>query len=439
VCWWKEFFRTEDRGADATLMTSSHDALYRAICAQPNEDTPRLMFADLIEENGDQLRAQFIRTQIALANAPQYDPAWVNARQHEPDAATGHCMVHTLPKTLPGGASWHRFEFRRGFPWKVGMRSWRDLWDSGDALFEAAPIQALDIGTHDCDLSDFAAWPHLARLQKLEVSDGWNNELNILHLSESEYAANITELSFEFGGLAPDGLTALAGSPLFARLASLELRSISTPSALLVDSLGAAREPGAMSRLSLPYNRIGRDDADHLFSLPVMQELQHLDVSDNPLGAEGVTALATRGIIRGLRVLNLSKTKPGVPGVKGLVEAGGLAGLRMLDLSDNLLGPVAMKALAGCGGLRGLRVLNLSSNLVGDAGATALAASRSFAGLLELDLRDADVSDAGALALAESPHLESLLRLNLRNRDNRPLGKAARAALVERFRDRVCV
>ena len=30
-------------------MTTDRDALYRAICAQPDEDTPRLAFADLIE------------------------------------------------------------------------------------------------------------------------------------------------------------------------------------------------------------------------------------------------------------------------------------------------------------------------------------------------------------------------------------------------------
>lgn len=50
-------------------MTSSHDALYRAICAHPDEDTPRLAFADLIEEDGDGRRAAFIRAQVALARA----------------------------------------------------------------------------------------------------------------------------------------------------------------------------------------------------------------------------------------------------------------------------------------------------------------------------------------------------------------------------------
>jgi uncharacterized protein (TIGR02996 family) len=421
-------------------MISSHDALFRAICAHPDEDTPRLAFADLIEEDGDTLRARFIRTQVALARTPAYDPAWVNARLSEADAATGWGMAHTLPKPLPGGYSWHRFEFRRGFPWKVGVLSLNAALQ-GDGIFEIAPIQALDIDARDRpDLGTLAEWPHLARLHKLEMSVGWFGTLDITRLAESEYATTLTELAFEFDGISPDGLTALAGSSLFARLHGLELRSNRFPSALLVDSLGAARDPGSLTRLSLPFNNLGRDDAEHLFALPVMTELQHLDLTDNKrLGVEGVTSLAESGIIRGLRILNLSNTRPGVPGVKALTEAGGLAGLRMLDLSDNGLGPVAMKVLAGCGGLRGLRVLNLASNLVGDTGATALAGSRALAGLLELDLRDADVSDAGAIALAESPHLDNLLRLDLRNRDDRILSAAAREALRERFGDKVCL
>src|SRR5690349_18863350 len=84
-------FRQRGYGAirAARMTSSSHDALYRTICSHPDEDVPRLAFADLIEEHGDPLRAQFIRTQVALAHAPPYDAAWVKARQHEPDAATG--------------------------------------------------------------------------------------------------------------------------------------------------------------------------------------------------------------------------------------------------------------------------------------------------------------------------------------------------------------
>src|SRR5205823_5593 len=73
-------------------MSCQHDALYRAICAEPDEDTPRLAFADLLEEDGQQDRARFIRTQIALAGVPEYDPLHVSTRQLDPDAFHGWGM-----------------------------------------------------------------------------------------------------------------------------------------------------------------------------------------------------------------------------------------------------------------------------------------------------------------------------------------------------------
>ena len=46
------------------------DALYRAILAAPEEDTPRLVYADWLDENGQPNRAEFIRVQIELAQIP---------------------------------------------------------------------------------------------------------------------------------------------------------------------------------------------------------------------------------------------------------------------------------------------------------------------------------------------------------------------------------
>src|SRR5262245_57542211 len=52
-------------------MLSDRDALLAAIRANPEEDTPRLMFADWLDEQGDdasRARAEFIRLQCEIAN-----------------------------------------------------------------------------------------------------------------------------------------------------------------------------------------------------------------------------------------------------------------------------------------------------------------------------------------------------------------------------------
>src|SRR5262245_34845244 len=51
-------------------MLSDRDALLAAIRANPEDDTPRLMFADWLDEQGDAAsvtRAEFIRLQCELA------------------------------------------------------------------------------------------------------------------------------------------------------------------------------------------------------------------------------------------------------------------------------------------------------------------------------------------------------------------------------------
>lgn len=50
--------------------TDTGAALLKAIIANPDEDTPRLVYADYLQENGDDERAEFIRVQVALALLP---------------------------------------------------------------------------------------------------------------------------------------------------------------------------------------------------------------------------------------------------------------------------------------------------------------------------------------------------------------------------------
>lgn len=52
---------------------SDLEALYRAVLARPEEDTPRLMYADAVEERGDPARAELIRAQCEYASLDRVD------------------------------------------------------------------------------------------------------------------------------------------------------------------------------------------------------------------------------------------------------------------------------------------------------------------------------------------------------------------------------
>ena len=54
-------------------VTMNHDDFLRAIIENPDDDALRLVFADWLEERGENDRAEFIRVQIELARLPEGD------------------------------------------------------------------------------------------------------------------------------------------------------------------------------------------------------------------------------------------------------------------------------------------------------------------------------------------------------------------------------
>jgi uncharacterized protein (TIGR02996 family) len=64
----------------------THDnAFRRDIIENPDDDTPRLVYADWLDEHGQPERAEFIRVQCELARMPAGDPrrAELEARERE--------------------------------------------------------------------------------------------------------------------------------------------------------------------------------------------------------------------------------------------------------------------------------------------------------------------------------------------------------------------
>ena len=114
-------------GVVGSSVMTDHAALVRAVCEHPDDDTPRLVFADLLEEEGDHARAHFVRTQVALARVPEWDPLWAKCRQFEPEVFRGWAMTRALPQPLPTGFDWRAHKFRRGFAWLARALSAEDV------------------------------------------------------------------------------------------------------------------------------------------------------------------------------------------------------------------------------------------------------------------------------------------------------------------------
>jgi uncharacterized protein (TIGR02996 family) len=119
---------------------TDHDALLRAICDRPDDDTPRLAFADYLDDTGDPDRAAFVRAQVQLAHTPAWEPFAVFCRHRKREWLDGKPWDRTLPPTDGWNIEWHPPPFRRGLGWRVVVRALDAWFHHGPRLLERAPV-----------------------------------------------------------------------------------------------------------------------------------------------------------------------------------------------------------------------------------------------------------------------------------------------------------
>ena len=126
---------------------SDGDALLAAILAEPDEDTPRLAYADWLDEYGgeaEHVRAEFIRTQIALSCIPPREDRPVGLVSCEKRLLTTHRNAWLAPlqeegEPLRGGDA--HGEFRRGFVEVVWMPASWFILRALSGYFRALPVR----------------------------------------------------------------------------------------------------------------------------------------------------------------------------------------------------------------------------------------------------------------------------------------------------------
>ncbi len=196
------------------------DALLAAVLAEPHDDTPRLVYADWLDEHGQPERAEFIRVQVELARNPT-----LALQSREVALFFLHGDRWLAPLKAPGrpldGES--HGAFRRGFVEVVWMTAARFL-DRAAALFASAPVRELRVTrtTRD-DLARLLASPFLARLDCLDLSDRRLGDPAVFGVAGAETVRGLRSLRLRGCGFTHSGAMALANSPFLSGLRFLDV------------------------------------------------------------------------------------------------------------------------------------------------------------------------------------------------------------------------
>jgi uncharacterized protein (TIGR02996 family) len=440
------------------------------IAAHPDDDAPRLIYADWLQDNGDPHRAEFIRLQCRLATLDEHDPERLLLEERQADLRLVYEQEwsESLPALIRNAHS-----FRRGFVEWVYLTATQFL-SKGSDLFTVAPVREVYLNTFRRKVAKLASSPHLAHVSALDLSDDLLTADEWKTLAASPYLNGLEALTVP---LDSEGVRALATWPHLPRLrrldvhgqavtvddlaelarvplpaltelrlgnvaisaANLRLLSESAPNLTdlelwycdVLPDAGTALESAetfpALTSLAMNGPRVAPEAAQALGRSPLAARLESLDLNWVPPGMMALLELARAGRRCRLRRLDLHHAGVAATGADALASAV-LPDLCWLDLGDNQFDADALRRALTSPHLAGLRWLKLASNSFGDHGARVLAEAIHLRGLTHLLLSNCDIGDAGVQALAAAPHFSGLRHLDLGN--NKKIGPKGALALA---------
>jgi uncharacterized protein (TIGR02996 family) len=354
------------------------DALRRTVVAAPDDDTPRLIYADWLDENSQSERATFIRRQVEAARA---EPFSLQAR-------TVETAANNLLEKYQRNWSRHLDEFdsesprfKRGFIEHVDVEP-TTFVKSNASILGVEPIQSLRIVRPETEAFDYISLvpvfelPQLQRIRHLEFLTRTLGFLDdeYVGLTRSPHLAQIQKLSLRGNPILPHWLSVILGSAAFPNLTALDIAEIPNLGPALLSAVNKANHrtlkqldvsgvvftSELLQRIlthpclqNIEELRLGfsgfNNEPGPLFHLDVgwvipWDRLVVLDLAGQRLGDGAVQAIVSRDDTRALRWLGLSKNDLKSEAVRLLLNSKHLS-LNYLDVRGNSFTPSAIAAL----------------------------------------------------------------------------------------------
>ena len=392
-----------------------HDAFLRAIIADPDDDLPRLVYADFLDETGDPDRAEFIRVQCRLAETEEHDPHFRELEDRE----------HALLAANEG--RWFRereglneWVWRRGFVDEVA--DGHSNREASETLFATQPIQRWTVQTRDVHIVPQLSNGSLARLSHFDGSGMLWNQIGkgiasrVLSGSRlKSYRHSGIPTILDYADLLmevppPSSLTELrlGGGSTYRTSLRYSMRPTSAGEAL-ANALAKAK----VAKLGLNNCEFTTREIGHILHADSGARFTELDISENPIGPDGYRAFEQAQPAMRLQSLDVSGTPLAGISLEPLLKSRALESLKRLEIN-------------GCGSAR--RNMEVLSNSAFWSQATHLRAHSGTipANTLEplchshgpparrlLDLADNYLRTEGVRMLCEAPWVDSLTWLAL--------------------------
>ena len=193
-------------------------ALLRAIAAHPDEDTPRLAYADFVEERGQTDRAAFIRGQIEYARLKDDSP-------HRREVAFRCRQLldeHEDEWLQPRDAFSYDWHWSRGFV-ETFATTPQDLEDGDARLFPTHPFRRVWVWELNGSADGLALVPADNRLTALDLIGNNLNVNQLKKLARMTHFPHLRELGLMFNDLRDTAAKVLCGEPFFQRLDLIRL------------------------------------------------------------------------------------------------------------------------------------------------------------------------------------------------------------------------
>ena len=289
---------------------NEREALLRAICDNPDDDTPRLVFADWLQEHGDEARAEFIRVQVELPTCCQgHRRLYLTRREH--DLLNEHEERWLRPvRPFLYEYTDYPYSFRRGFVDAMELNE-RTLVEQGDRLFQLTPLTR-------ADLPQVTEWEQLAGCSYLE-------RLRALDFTSSDIDT-------------PSGVKTFFGSPYLRTIRELSLDRSEEARGLDLGGLDALTRASGLTSLralSLKRNQLGPEAVTPLESARFAPWLESLDLDGIDLADEGLDWLAECDRFTHLKHLSLADNHISDRGARRLIATPWFWKLESIDLSGN--------------------------------------------------------------------------------------------------------